>query len=97
MDDELNYPRPRVSDYDLHRVLYDLQENEDLFLEFSEDPDRILATYPLDEDARALLRAKDYDGMVRRGIHPVAVVAFKRHFDWGMKMTSDATETSARE
>lgn len=88
MTDELLYKRPRLDDFHVHRVLHDLQEDEPLFEAFLADPDRVLASYPLDDQARRLLTDKDFSGLVERGIHPIMVVQFQRHIEWGMKMTA---------
>jgi hypothetical protein len=88
MTDELYYPRPANRDLALHTVLHQLQEDEELFREFLGDPGGVAARFDLDEQARALLRDRDYRGMVRRGVHPILVVQLQRHIEWGMKITA---------
>jgi hypothetical protein len=88
MTDELIYKRPRVGDFHVHRVLHDLQEDEELFQEFMVDPDKVLSAYPIDDEARRLIGEKDFAGLVARGIHPIMIVQFQRHIEWGMKMSA---------
>lgn len=91
MAEKLMYPRPDYRDLEVHTVLHDLQEDEALFGEYFANADAVLDQYDLDEEARGLLRNRDFDGMVRRGIHPILVVQLQRQIEWGIKMfTSDA-------
>jgi hypothetical protein len=30
----------------------------------------------------------DYAGLQRRGLHPIMIVQFQRHIEWGMRMTA---------
>jgi hypothetical protein len=88
-DEQLMYPRPRAGDFHVHRLLHDIQEDEDLFVEFLERPDSVLANYPeVDWDAKRLIAAHDYAGLQARGIHPIMIVQFQRHIEWGMRMTA---------
>jgi len=86
MTDELIYPRPANRDLGIHTVLHALQEDEALFQEFLADPDTVTGRFGLDEEARALLRARDYRAMVSRGVHPILVVQLQRHIEWGMQV-----------
>lgn len=88
MTDKLMYPRPRSSDFDVHYALHQLQEDEGLFLEFLADPDAVLSRFPLDDQSKDLIKRRDYDGMVAAGLHPIMVVQYQRHIEWGMKMTA---------
>lgn len=88
MNDPLLYKRPRVADFDAHRVLHDLQEDETLFQEFMADPEAVVSRYALDEEAHRLIVEHDFAGLRRRGIHAVMIVQFQRHIEWGVKMTA---------
>lgn len=88
MSDKLLYPRPQAGDYDVHKAMHDLQENEGLFREFLQKPDEVLSRYPIDDEARILLKNHDYEGLAARGIHPIMIVQFQRHIEWGVRMTS---------
>ena len=65
-----------------------MQEDQALFREFLVNPDAVLLRYDLDDEARVLMRTHDYEGMVRRGIHPIMVVQLQRQVEWGIKMFS---------
>lgn len=88
MTDRLMYPRPRNEDFEVHEILHELQEDEALFREFLVDPDAVMSRFQLDDEARVLIRTHDYEGMVRRGIHPIMVVQLQRQVEWGIKMFS---------
>lgn len=88
MSDALYYPRPANRDLGLHTALHQLQEDEALFRAYLDDPDAALAQFGLDDEARTMLRERDYEGMVKRGVHPILVVQLQRHIEWGMKMAS---------
>jgi hypothetical protein len=93
MTDSLIYPRPRNGDFEFHRFLHELQENGALFRGFLSDPDGVMSRFDLDESSRGLLKARDYDGMVARGIHPILVVQLQRRIEWGLTMaTGDTSE-----
>lgn len=85
MAEDLIYPRPATRNLAIHTVLHALQENETLFQEFLADPDVVTGRFDVDEESRALLRARDYRGMVGRGVHPILVVQLQRHIEWGMQ------------
>jgi hypothetical protein len=88
-DEGLLYPRPQAGDFHVHRLLHDIQEDEDLFEEFLGQPDAVLGRYPeVDDDAKRLIAAHDYAGLQARGIHPIMIVQFQRHIEWGMRMTA---------
>jgi hypothetical protein len=88
-DEPLLYPRPRAGDFHVHRLLHDMQEDEDLFVRFLDQPDAVLAGYPeVDDEAKRLIAAHDYAGLQARGIHPIMIVQFQRHIEWGMRMTA---------
>ncbi|MGH3395993.1 MAG: hypothetical protein ACRDPO_15045 [Streptosporangiaceae bacterium] len=89
MTEELIYPRPGTRNLAVHTVLHALQEDEALFQEFLADPDQVTGRFGVDDEARALLRACDYRGMVSRGVHPILVVHLQRHIEWGMKAGHD--------
>jgi hypothetical protein len=95
-DEHLMYPRPQVGDFHVHRLLHDMQEDEDLFVEFLGDSDSVLGRYPdVDDEAKQLIAKHDYAGMQQRGLHPIMIVQFQRHIEWGMRMTaSRAAATS---
>jgi hypothetical protein len=95
-DEHLMYPRPQVGDFHVHRLLHDMQEDEDLFVEFLDDSDSVLGRYPdVDDAAKQLIAQHDYAGMQQRGLHPIMIVQFQRHIEWGMRMTaSRAAATS---
>ncbi len=83
------YPRPRAGDFHVHRLLHDIQEDEDLFVEFLDKPDAVLASYPeVDDEAKRIIAAHDYAALQARGIHPIMIVQFQRHIEWGMRMTA---------
>lgn len=86
MTEELLYPRPATRNLAIHTVLHALQEDETLFQEFLADPDQVSSRFGVDDEGRALLRARDYRGMVSRGVHPILVVQLQRHIEWGMKV-----------
>lgn len=88
-DEQLMYPRPQAGDYHVHLLLHDMQEDEDLFVEFLADPDAVLGRYPeVDDEAKRLIASHDYAGLQARGLHPIMIVQFQRHIEWGMRMTS---------
>ena len=87
MSDSLYYPRPRPDDYELARLIHDIQESDELFTEFMADPAAFVGRYELDEQARQLMTTFDYDGLVARGIHPMLSVQFMRNVQWNLKMT----------
>ena len=89
MSDALLYPRPAIRDLELHTVLHDLQEDAELFRGYLDDPDTALSRFDLDEEARALLRNRDYQGLVARGVHPILVISLQRQIEWGMTMRAD--------
>ncbi len=91
----LYYPRPKASDYHVHRVLHDLQERSDIFREFLDRPDEVLARYELDEEAHQLIKNHDYQGLVARGIHPIIVVALQRRIEWGTSHSASVTPDPA--
>jgi len=85
--DKLYYPRPRHEDYELARLIHDLQENDDLFAEFMASPEAFVTSYDLDDEAAKLATSFDYDGLVARGVHPMLAVQFMRRVEWNLKMT----------
>jgi hypothetical protein len=88
-DQQLLYPRPAPGDFHVHRLLHDIQEDEDLFVEFLADPPAVLSRYPeVDDDAKKAIAAHDYAALQARGIHPIMIVQFQRHIEWGMRMTA---------
>jgi hypothetical protein len=88
-DQQLMYPRPQASDFHVHRLLHDIQEDEDLFVEFLGEPDAVLGRYPeVDDEAKHLIASHDYTGLQKRGLHPIMIVQFQRHIEWGMRMTA---------
>ena len=89
MADALLYPRPANRNLELHTVLHSLQEDPDLFRTYLDDPDAALNRFALDDDARSLLRTRDYKGMVARGVHPILVISLQRQIEWGMTMRAD--------
>jgi hypothetical protein len=95
-DEHLMYPRPQVGDFHVHRLLHDMQEDEDLFVEFLGDSHSVLGRYPdVDDEAKQLIAEHNYAGMQKRGLHPIMIVQFQRHIEWGMRMTaSRAAATS---
>ena len=91
-DEHLMYPRPQADDFYVHRLLHDMQEDEDLFVEFLADPDAVLGRYPeVDDEAKRFIAEHDYEGLQKRGIHPIMIVQFQRHIEWGMRMTASRT------
>jgi hypothetical protein len=95
-NEKLMYPRPQVGDFHVHRLLHDMQEDEDLFVEFLGNSDAVLDRYPeVDDEAKRLIATHDYAGLQQRGLHPIMIVQFQRHIEWGMRMTaSRAAATS---
>lgn len=93
MNDNLYYPRPRHEDYELARLIHDIQEDDDLFATFMDGPEDFVAAYDLDDEASKLVTSFDYDGLVVRGIHPMLSVQFKRRVEWNLKMTVATKET----
>jgi hypothetical protein len=91
----LIYPRPKASDYHVHRVLHDLQERTDVFLEYLDNPDQVLQRYDIDDDSHRLIKERDYQGLVARGIHPIIVVALQRRIEWGTSHSASADEDAA--
>jgi hypothetical protein len=96
MPDTLLYPRPANRNLELHTVLHRLQEDAELFRAFLDDPGAALKPFPLDDDARSLLRNHDYRGLVARGVHPILVVSLQRQIEWGMTMRADDAGTQNR-
>ncbi|MBU8809367.1 hypothetical protein [Mycolicibacterium goodii] len=87
MSNDLYYPRPRHEDYELARLVHDLQEaDDDGFAEFMADPQAFVARYDLDDQAQKLVTSFDYDGLVKRGIHPMLSVQYMRRVEWNLKM-----------
>lgn len=86
----LLYPRPKASDYDVHRLLHDLQEREPVFRAYLDDPEALVGSYGVDDEAARLVVERDYDGLVARGLHPILVVALKRRIDWGTSLSAAA-------
>jgi hypothetical protein len=81
-DEHLMYPRPQSGDFYVHKLLHDMQENEDLFVEFLGDSDAVLGRYPeVDDEAKKLIATHDYGGLQRRGLHPIMIVQFQRHIE----------------
>jgi hypothetical protein len=91
----LIYPRPKASDYHVHRALHDLQERTDVFLEYLDDPDTVLGRYGIDDEAHRMIKERDYAGLVARGIHPIIVVALQRRIEWGTSHSSAADSDPA--
>lgn len=91
----LIYPRPKPSDYHVHRVLHDLQERTDVFLEYMSDPDAVLGRYDIDDEAARLIKERDYAGLVGRGIHPIIVVSLQRRVEWGTSHSAGADSDPA--
>lgn len=87
MSNGLYYPRPRHEDYELARLIHDIQESDELFAEFMAAPEEFVGRYELDDEARKLMITFDYDGLVERGIHPMLSVQFMRNVQWNLKMT----------
>ena len=87
MSDGLYYPRPRHQDYELARLIHDIQESDKLFNEFMAAPEVFVEGYDLDDEAKKLMTTFDYDGLVARGIHPMLSVQFIRNVQWNLKMT----------
>lgn len=83
----LYYPRPRHEDYELARLIHDIQEDDDLFGRFMAGPESFVDSYDLDDEAVKLATSFDYDGLVQRGVHPMLAVQFKRRVEWNLKMT----------
>lgn len=84
MSDQLIYPRPANRDLVIHTILHALQEDKELFNLYMTEPDAVLGKYDLDEEARTLLRDRDYRGLVARGVHPILVVQLQRRVEWGV-------------
>ncbi len=87
MSSGLYYPRPRHEDYELARLIHDIQESDELFSEFMAAPEEFVGRYDLDDEAQKLMITFDYDGLVDRGIHPMLSVQFMRNVQWNLKMT----------
>lgn len=94
MSDDLYYPRPRHEDYELARLIHDIQEDDDLFAEFMADSPTFVKRYDIDADAAKLMTEYDYDGLVVRGIHPMLAVQFKRRVEWNLRMTVGQSDPS---
>lgn len=86
MSGNLYYPRPRHEDFELARLIHDIQEDDALFEQFMADGASFVQRYELDEEARKLLTSYDYDGLVARGIHPMLSVQLQRRIEWNLKM-----------
>lgn len=90
MSDSLYYPRPRHEDYELARLVHDIQEDDELFAEFMADSPAFVKRYDIDPEGAKLMTEYDYDGLVVRGIHPMLAVQFKRRVEWNLRMTVKA-------
>lgn len=86
MSDTLYYPRPKPNDFELARAIHEIQENDDLFMEFLDQRRPFLDRYQLGDDAKDLLAELDYAGLVARGIHPMLVVQMQRRVEWGLDL-----------
>lgn len=89
MSDNLIYGRPQNRDLVIHTVLHSLQEDNDLFDRYMTDPSSVLSTFELDDEAHRLLRDRDYQGLVERGVHPILVVQLQRRVEWGVSRYVD--------
>src|SRR6202035_2156783 len=88
-DQQLLYPRPAPGDFHVHRLLHDIQEDEDLFVEFLADPPAVLSRYPeVDDDAKQAIAPHDYALRRARETPPIRIVQFQRHIEWGRRMTA---------
>jgi hypothetical protein len=83
---DLYYPHPRHEDFQLNRLIHDLQENDALFTEFMADGRAFVARYDVDDEGRELVVTYDYPGLVARGIHPMLVVQLQRRIEWNLSM-----------
>lgn len=86
MEDKLYYPRPRHEDFELARLIHDIQEDDDLFAEFMADSPAFVKRYTLDAEAEKLMTEYDYPGLVDRGIHPMLAVQLQRRIEWNLSM-----------
>lgn len=86
MSDNLYYPRPRHEDFELARLIHDIQEDDGLFAEFMADTAAYLKRYELDPEAEQLMINHDYSGLVDRGIHPMLAVQMQRRIEWNLSM-----------
>lgn len=86
MSDQLYYPRPRHEDFELSRLIHDIQEDDELFAQFMADGDAFVSAYDLDDEARKLITSYDYAGLVDRGIHPMLSVQLQRRIEWNLSM-----------
>ena len=94
MSDNLYYPRPRHEDFELARLIHDLQEDDTLFGQFMADGPAFVERYELDDEAKKLVTSYDYEGMVARGIHPMLSVQLQRRIEWNLKMAVKKEPTS---
>ena len=94
MSDNLYYPRPRHEDFELARLIHDLQEDDGLFEQFMADGPAFVERYELDDEAKKLVTSYDYAGMVARGIHPMLSVQLQRRIEWNLKMAVKNEPTS---
>ena len=94
MSDNLYYPRPRHEDFELARLIHDIQENDGLFAEFMADGAAFVDRYELDDEAKKLLTSYDYQGLVARGVHPMLSVQLQRRIEWNLKMAVAKDSTS---
>ena len=70
MTERLIYPRPANRDLELHTALHELQENEDIFRKFLEDPDAVVGRFDLDDEvghcfATVTIKAWSIGGCIR--------------------------------
>ena len=94
MSDNLYYPRPRHEDFELARLIHDIQEDDALFAEFMADGAGFVDRYELDDEAKKLMTSYDYEGLVGRGIHPMLSVQLQRRIEWNLKMAVSKDSTS---
>lgn len=94
MSDKLYYPRPRHEDFDLARLIHDIQEDDELFAEFMADSSGFVKRYDLDAEAEDLITEYNYSGLVDRGIHPMLAVQLQRRIEWNLSMAVTKEDAS---
>jgi hypothetical protein len=65
-----------VSTSAIEQLLYDISIKRDVRKRFKDEPDAMLAVYPLTDDERFLIKAFRVGDLYRRGVNPMLTLGF---------------------
>ena len=65
-----------MSVFGVEQALYDVSVKRDVRTQFREDADTLLASYPLTQEERLLIKGFEVGELYRRGVNPLLTMGF---------------------